>query len=494
MGLYEDRPWRTLLHVSPGSGGTSLMDDPSFFLAPRGKESPAEEMRALLLGLCAESPEDPDQHPRCRFPARTAWLGEQLGFSPREFGPAACPSLEEALGRMDPHGVTLAFPAAHPNGPASMFGHTLVRFDPPAGNPLLGYSVNYAAQTDPGDLALVYAWKGLFGGYRGYFTILPYYEKTRQYEHMEQRDVWEYQLNLSPEEARRAALHAWELKDRWARYFYLDENCSYNVLFLLEAARPGVHLTDRFPGWVTPIDTVRAVVREGLVGDVVFRPSAARKVRRAGRALGWEDAALADAIAAGTTDPERAAVERPIPRAAEILETAAGLVEVRYVRRELDEAAYKDRFLRILRARSRLGGARPRPVPSAGLRPDAGHGTSAVAAGFGADADGPFLSAAFRPAYHGLSDPPDGYTFGSEIDFFRGVVGFRPGTGTWELRRFDLISIVSMAPRDLFFDPVSWELRLGGTRLPQGGFAAVGRFGAGFTWGEEHSWLVEAGG
>jgi len=36
---------------------------------------------------------------------------------------------------------------------------------------------------------------------------MPYYLKVREYNDMENRDVWEYELNLSPEEIDRLLMH-----------------------------------------------------------------------------------------------------------------------------------------------------------------------------------------------------------------------------------------------------------------------------------------------
>ncbi|MFX4232194.1 DUF4105 domain-containing protein, partial [Aliarcobacter butzleri] len=61
----------------------------------------------------------------------------------------------------------------------------------------------------------------------------PYYEKIKEYNNLVQRDVWEYDLNLSQEEINKLVLHTWVLKDSYANYYFFKENCSYNVLWLL---------------------------------------------------------------------------------------------------------------------------------------------------------------------------------------------------------------------------------------------------------------------
>ncbi len=483
LDLPSDPAWHTLLHYRRGwLAARSLMDDPSFFLSPRGARSPAAEMEAELRALCAATPGPADNgDPRCRFPARYAWLSERLGIDPALVSPDACPDLADALEQMAPAGVTLVFPAAHPNSPASMFGHTLIRIDPAGGPALLAYSVNYAAQTDPDDSAAVYAFKGLVGMYRGYYTLLPYYEKVLQYSDIEQRDVWEYRLNLTPAEARRLALHAWELKDRYADYYYFDENCSYNILFLLEAARAGVHLTDRYPAWVAPLDTVEDVIGQGLVASVGYRPSMVRRLRVLARGMGEPEIRTARDIARGSLPPSAAATLGPGSEA-RVLDAAAELVRIAFVRGEMDKAAYQRRFLAVLAARSRLG-----PPPHSGPAvdrppaPHTGHSSSRVALSAGRAWGEPFVGVRFRPAYHGLEDPDQGYVPGSRINFADVDVGYGLDEGRPYLESADLIRITSLSPWGVFFRPRSWAVRLGAESRParEGGRVLVGLAGGG---------------
>ncbi len=492
-GLAEDPYWHTLLHVRKGwFGERSLMDDPSFFLSPRGGEDPQAEMEAAIGALCAPEPRDPDDAPWCRFPARYAWLAEQLDLAPAWVAPERCPALSEALEAMEPGGATLVFPAAHGGSPASMFGHTLIRIDPASGSTLLAHAVNFAAQTDPDDLAVVYAFKGLAGLYLGYYTLQPYYEKVLQYADIEQRDVWEYRLNLGPEEARRLALHAWELRDRYAAYYYLDENCSYQILFLLEAARPGVRLTDRYPGWVTPLDTVEDVLAEGLVDRVEYRPSLVRRLGALGESLHGDDIAAIRALASGAADPDGASGDPE--RRARILDAAAELVRIGYVRGELDPKTYRKRYLGLLAARSRTGVPAAEPAVARPPAPHEGHASSRVRLSLGSAGGSAQVGLGVRPSYHGLDDPVAGYEAGSGIGFLDTEVGYLPEGGKLRLIRMDLVRIVSLEPWSAFFRPWSWSVRAGLERRPAGGgggdlIGAVG-FTAGLTVAPARNVLV----
>jgi hypothetical protein len=89
--------------------------------------------------------------------------------------------------------------------------------------------------------------------------------KIQEYGDFDHRDIWEYRLNFNADEMRRMLYHIYELDNIFSYYYFFDENCSYSLLFLLDAARPGLALSDefysRFFTWVIPIDTIRGVER-----------------------------------------------------------------------------------------------------------------------------------------------------------------------------------------------------------------------------------------
>ena len=75
-----------------------------------------------------------------------------------------------------------------------MYGHTLLRMDAADQDErtrLLAYTINFAAGTEETS-GFMYVLKGLFGGYPGVFSMLPYYLKVREYSDLEHRDLWEY--------------------------------------------------------------------------------------------------------------------------------------------------------------------------------------------------------------------------------------------------------------------------------------------------------------
>ncbi len=266
--LSKTRYWHVLLHWK---NGHSEIDDPSFFLTKGEAFSPLHELNATIRAIQNE-----DENISCRYPARIFWLMQVLPelFTQKHF---ICRDLEKRIAKVDIHNVALVFPTAYMNSPASMFGHTFLRLDKDPNLPLVSEAVNYAARTAE-ENGLRYLYNGLFGGYRGYYSMLPYYKKIKEYAAMEQRDMWEYELDLNATEIRRLLYHLYELKGIYGDYYFFTKNCSYNLLWLLESAKIDTHLPDDFRFKVIPVDTIRSIQKRALILKVRFRPSKRRSI------------------------------------------------------------------------------------------------------------------------------------------------------------------------------------------------------------------------
>ena len=301
IGLAQDPTWKALLHVQTGWFGrrASELPEGSFFLAEEGRTDPGAELEATLQALL-ETGESGDEAVHCRFPARARWLAGALELPPDRFAISPCPALDEWQKNLSPRGITMIFPEAFMNNPASMFGHTLLRLDvadPSAPANLLGFAIDFTAST-AGDAAPAFLFKGTLGLYPGHFGLSPYYDKLEVYADWQNRDIWEYPLDLTPDEIEFVLLHLWELNDVAIPYFFFRQNCSYQLIRLLAVARPEIDFRHGFPVGVIPVDTVRdALDAIGLKGEVLYRPSPATKLAVALRALAPEARTLALALA-----------------------------------------------------------------------------------------------------------------------------------------------------------------------------------------------------
>jgi hypothetical protein len=463
LKLSEEREWRALLHYGKSISGTlkSKIDDPRFFIATDGRNNPDAELEATLRSYFQAGSKD-GQSSICRFPARYHWLSERLNLDPSQLPVAICTERDKSLGAIEAMSAVLVFPVGHINSPASMFGHTLIRIDGSSKSNLISYAVNYSADNTDSN-GLLYAWKGLTGMYKGFYSLMPYYDKVREYNDLEHRDMWEYRLNLSAAEVKRMLEHIWELHKIESSYYFLDENCSYNLMFLVEVARPELHLTDKTGFFVLPSDTIRIMQENGIVEEIKYRASQGTRIRKILSLLDPVGQNIAHDIAYLKSDPS-ATKELPVATTdkIKILDLATGFVQIRYSRKELAKDAYTRQYLKILTERSSLGSA-PEDLyrivePD---RPDEGHGTTRISVAAGVRNGKLFEEMNIRPEFHALLDPDQGYLPGAQIKFMDTAIRYGGGTESVYLKTLHAIDIISISPRDIFFKPISWKVNTG---------------------------------
>jgi len=465
--LWLERSWLNLLHYrahnsglfnSGGMGYSSSVDDDAFFIAPTGVDHPDLELAATLGGFFSES-DLGDEHPQCRFPARLDWLAERLEIDRSRLPSVDCALYQQWRNIIHPGSVVLLFPAHHLNSPSSMFGHTLLRIDPKKANrqtDWLSFAVNFGANVPTDQNSLLYAYRGVTGGYPGEFVVGPYFIKIQEYNRVENRDIWEYPLNLTQRETDRLVTHLWELNDINFDYYFFKENCSYRLLELLEIARPSVELTDDFAITAIPMDTVRSVERAGLITNTLYRPSLASQLRFKLTVLPsslypliaelTENSAVTDTSAfQDLSDREQYAV----------LQAAYQALRYQEAKKVRDDATAKNSLsllAKINRYPVQPAAEIPMPVP-----PEKGHQSRRVAVTAGRDGDKNFAELSLRLGYHSLLDNSYGFLKGGQINM--GDVAFRYyDDGNVKLERLDIADVFSLAPNDLFFDSVSWRI------------------------------------
>ncbi len=503
LRLAERPEWLKLGHYVTNvlrPGVHSLVDSPNFFNSPAGKEDPRAELDATLAAFFAPLPESADvQHPQCAFVARYGWLDGELHLDRARMPRPDCRRYREWREALNAERLTLVFASAYLNNPSSMYGHTLLRIDAKDQDErtrLLAYTLNFAADTDEKN-GLVFAVKGLTGGYPGTFSVLPYYLKVREYGDLENRDLWEYELDFTPEEVDRVLRHAWELLPAYFAYFFFDENCSYHLLGLLQVARPELELSQPFRLWALPSDTVRAVVREpGLVRKVVYRPANSTIIERRIAGLSAEERHVARDLGLGRTSVADAALDaRPAERAAALVETGYDYLTYRGASGEHDVADPQALAHELLVARSSIAAPSQAPHIEPAVRPDEGHGTSRLSAGLGRRAGETFEELGYRPTYHDIMDDDSGYARGAQIEFFDTRLRHYERLGT-RLESFTPIDILSLSPRDEFVQPKSWAISAGWRRLHIGNgrepLVATADGAVGETWSAPGGSLVYA--
>jgi hypothetical protein len=471
--LHEDPQWLALVHYeqnrfSPGVYSPAIT--PGFILSPRGDRDPRAELHATLQRFFDPPPvAEGEEHPQCAFIARRRWLETNLEPLANALPPITCPEYEKWRGALDARGLTLIFPEGFMNNPASIFGHTLLRVDASresGDDEILGYAIDFTAETGD-DGGLVYIAKGTTGFYPAFVNLRPYYEQLKRYSDWENRDIWEYRLDVDQDQVDFLLMHVWELKEVEFPYWFFTKNCSYELLRLLEIGTADFEATARFRGPVLPVDTVRAVADQpGFVTSTRYRASPETKLRAALRSLSREDRRRVHAIMEDRLDPADEALEEiPPPRHARILDLAYDQLRYDYLAGHVSEADSRGLSRRILIARSRVGGLAPGENSAASevevptVRPDQGHDTSLVALSGGWRDDESFIDFQFRPALHDLLDNGGGYPEFTEVRILDTRLRVYPESGRVRLQELTLFEIASLSPRSRAFKP--WALSLG---------------------------------
>ncbi len=467
--LADDREWHLLLHYRPRlfGGYESEQDDPGFFLASEGKRNPQAELDATLAQFFSDELVGRSRQPaQCAFVARYHWLKEKLAFDETLLKPLVCERFVRWYEDFQVESITLIFPSAFMNNPASMFGHTLLRVDQKGQTDqtrILAYTINYAADV-PRDAGIAYPVRGIFGFYKGYFSTIPYYLKVQEYRDIENRDIWEYRLNLSEVQLRRLLMHAWELGNAYFDYFFFKENCSYHLLSLLDYADPELHLTDEFMYWTIPADTIRLIAsKPGLVSGTAYRPSRSNVIRRKRESLPANERALAHRL---TRDLETLRSEEfarlSASRKAFLLDLASD-----YLRYQIDtsdsppaELKERNRALLVERSRIRIPSEDFMVAPFA-KRPELGHRTLRAGVGGGWRNNDTFEEATVRAGYHDLLDPEVGYTPDAQIEIGSITARHYNRADQTRIERATLANVLSLSPIDSAFGAPSWKVNLG---------------------------------
>ncbi len=466
--LWDSREWQLLLHYKKGwlGGVESEADGRGFFTARDGNKNPRADLEATLRSFFDADRTDPEwQHSQCRFPARYRWLKSELSFDPKRLPEKECPKFDSWRGAMNPSAVTLIFASYYMNNPASMFGHTLLRLDHGAQTgrgELLDYSISYAAVTG-NEGGLLWAIKGMTGGYPGSFSSFPYYFKVREYGNFESRDIWEYHLNFTQDQIDRMLAHLWELGSTYFDYFFFDENCSYHLLSLLEVADPRLDLRSAYHVYVAPSDTVKQIARQpGLVSSVTYRPSLRTRLYQKWEALTPPEKDLVGPVEKGNLADRRLA-GLPEARRALVLDTALDHLEFLRGRQPMTGSEEK-----LLTERSRLGGGvevKNRPLSTS---PAGGHNSTQTGFSFGGDQTQTFEEFRFRGVYHDLMASDDGYPPDAQIELLKLRLRFLNSQRKLHVENFTAADVVSLAPWTALEKKPSWNVSIGIDTLRNG--------------------------
>ncbi len=461
---WNDPQWLKLVHYEKKmiGGYVSQADGKDFFLSPHGKNSPEAELEELLLAISTgTTPES--QNVFCRFPARIRWL-EKQGYSFSASKPS-CPDLEEFRKKVSAKSIYVVFSSYFLSNPASSFGHTFIRLGRSdsfnSSNELLDTGVSYSAETGAAGMG-TYIVKGLLGGFPGEFQAVPYYDKVQEYNNSEMRDLWSYKLNFTQEEIDFVVDHLWELDQTHFDYYFIDENCSYHMLTLLEAARPELNLTEQLSGfYVIPADTLKVIEKSGLIQSVSLRPSDERTSLHLKNSLSSRDLELLPKV---IQDPS-IAKKYEMKRAAELLDASLLQFEMMNSKKILEEdpkTLKQYRLLMLTRSKVPIRSSQPNYDYLLENAPHKGHASRRLRVSNLVRDNKTWGTIGVRGALHDVLDREISYIPKTSLEMLELVI--RTDGNNLQLEEYTLLNLLNLKDFTDAENSLSWNVRIGGKK------------------------------
>nr|WP_257222646.1 MULTISPECIES: DUF4105 domain-containing protein [unclassified Acinetobacter] len=456
--LSEHISWQRLLYTD--HKGQSEVAFSGYFLAENGRQNAQAELEADVAALFQTA--EPNQAFRCRFPARSQWLMQELSIRSEQLPVVSCPEFDEWFGKIKPYKATLIYATDFMGNPSSMFGHTLLRLDPKDQKELnlVSFAINYAA-TVAGEDNWSYAWKGLTGQYPGEYSLMPYYRKVKEYGDFESRDLWEYELALTEQETSYLVKHIWEMQNVSFPYYFASDNCAYRLLGLMDLVRPTLNLTEKFKVASIPVETIKAINDEQLIQAAVYRPALETQLLSQAQQHGYRLAREAHKLA----EIEPAMMSTALAQfneaeQAKILEMAYDHLYLLLIGRKVSAEETQPKLRQILALRSQSSQPKQRTEPKQpSLDPVNGHHARNFSAAVGEVQGEKYIELGHRQAYHDLIDPQGGFRIGTQLMFWDGSIQYRDDQ--LKLNHFDFLSVNSYNPITPFKTPLSWGFNFG---------------------------------
>jgi hypothetical protein len=468
-------PWLALGHYQRtlwGHRGSAKGD--FFYRSDKGKRKPHAELVATLEDFLypPEWMKDQNLHPQCHFPARLAWLRQELQI-PEGLLPAPnCTYLEEWKKDLSPTGVSIVFAGYYMGHPASIFGHAFLRIHGQNSQPdLMDHGVEFGVGIPDGMNPIQLAFMvvaGLAGQYSGTYSVQRYHHFTNKYSRKESRDLWNYPLDLSESESVLLVNHLWELgAGVQFRYSFMRNNCGFELLKLLDVVRPSISLQEDFNyrsdslGTVLTLEAIRALQRRDMLSEPEFEPSIAT---------------VLDLQLSGLSDGERELADRLVfdseavdgseftglndDRKAAVVDTSIQLLKLRSVGRRAERELITRRTSQLLDLRSKIEVSSP-PVQSSiqdHEAPLSSHAPRRTDFFAGQTTEGNYAGFKYRLGVHDLLDPPAGFPKNAHLMVPSLEVGVLLDTQQPIFQRLGFFDLLHIPPSSTAYKPTAFHV------------------------------------
>lgn len=456
--------WLKLLHYH---NGKSRADGSHFFRSPEGKTNPAAELEADIAAFKDRHARAGwfNYHPQCVFRERYEFL-KQAGLL-EGVTAEACTEFFDWKKGLNAESVTLVFSSSYPNNPSSLFGHTLIRLNQrgkgqKSPGDLLDYAVAFSAMPEQEDMGLVFAAKGMFGGYKGLLEVTKYYTKVTEYNNGESRDLIEYDLKISPEELDRLINHLWEIyQTTYFDYFFADENCSAVLSDILAVPFNLDNVNTHERWYYLPAEMTKTFKQAGRVASENFRPSLKKQLEKRLDSLSAAEIQEVKKLAEAETLP---ADYNNVP----VLDGVISLLDfTRYRTKDQLTPVQKTLMRKALIRRAALPqGEEPKAeIYDQNNRPDKGHEPQKFSFFTRTENAQTLLGVEIKQGYHDLMSRDEGYDPFSQFDFLIGSFIYNKNLNKLSYDRLAIVDLISLHSYK-FYDPqFSWAAKVVADRI-----------------------------
>lgn len=259
---YDSHVWHRLIHLDKNNKPS--INTPSFLIS-HDDFTPKNELFKTINSFFE------DNKSMCKYPARLYWLKNELDLKDSIFPASRCDEFDEYIEKTNPNNLKLVFVSEQVKNPSSMMGHTFFKLEGNDGDGARRQNaVSFFTVIDTFNIPYLMV-KSTITGMKGFFILSPYQSQVHRYLNEEDRNIWEYDLNLSELQKKIIYYHFWELKDIDITYLFTGFNCATIVDDML--AITDISYKENSSLWITPKDVIKKANTHKLLNRSVLIPS-----------------------------------------------------------------------------------------------------------------------------------------------------------------------------------------------------------------------------
>lgn len=391
----------------------------------------------------------------CLSPARSKWITDQfdIGLKLDQKAFHKCPLLKHYLQDKAADSLSYLYIGAYITNPASIMGHGLLLLKDKTKSYVINNAVDYSAIVPSDAGPITYAINGMAGGFPGRFAVTPLFTKLKTYLKLENRDLWDFELELTKEEVFMANLAIYELRSKAIfEYYFFDQNCGMLLLSIVDIVRPELNLIQELPVIVLPNRIPSLLKRKKLIRSINYRPSYKEKLVRSFKELTHKDQVKLRKIIKINE------VASPIK---DLANTLLEYLDYRSSKKgklsQKEEKLFNEVALYFIERGITLPkNKKPTPLTSKDAPPLTSHDLFYVQTSLGRQKRGDeknYVDLTLRPFTHDLTESDAGYVKYSEIHFLKANFRLRESEKPI-LQRLDLMTF-SQVPPEMPFESIS---------------------------------------